>query len=621
MNLEQRKSWIVGLALFVVTMILYWPATNFLFVNFDDQLYVYENPNVVHGLSWEGIKWAAMSAVAANWHPLTMLSHMADCSAYRLFAGGHHLTNILFHSANAVLLWLLLKRMTKLFWPSALVAALFAWHPLNVESVAWVAERKNVLSTFFFILTVWAYLRYVENPRPLRYTLALIPFALGLAAKPMLVTLPFILLLLDYWPLQRISFNQNRLDLTGRKNRLLLLGKTPFLILSIADCVITFAVQNQSGSVKSLTEVSMTARFVNIPIAYLTYLEKTFWPFKLCAFYAFPSQPPVMAGLISLMFLVAMTFMAWHWRFRFRWLLVGWLWFLGMLTPVIGLVQTGAQAMADRHVYLPMIGIFVIVACILNEWLIARPHFRAFMVAAVFAFLGLCLMLTRQQLMHWQNSVALFAQAVEVNPESAFAQDMLGKALDGSGQTDAAIEHYSAAVRIRPDDAELEYHLGRELIGAGRFNEAENPLTTALRQTPDNSVLHNTLGVALMQDGKLPEAEKEFSHAIELQPDYSKPRFNLGKTLLAEGQNELAATNFIAALQLEPDWPEALQNLARAYAATGNQSNAVSTASLALKMAQDRHDEALASQIADELKTYQTALNPRPSPSANPALK
>jgi len=615
--MEQRRNWIVGIALFVITTILYWPATGFSFINFDDQLYVYENPDVLHGLSWHGIAWAATALVAGNWHPLTLVSHMADCSLYRLFAGGHHFTNILLHSTNAVLLWLLLKRMTKMFWPGVLAAALFAWHPLNVESVAWIAERKNVLSAFFFILTLWAYLRYAENPRPASYALALILFALGLTAKPMLVTLPFILLLLDCWPLQRIAFSQKLPDFTGRQNRLLLLEKIPFLILSLVDCVITFVVQNRSGAIKPLTEVPLAFRLWNTPAAYLTYLEKMFWPFKLCVLYALPNQVPVLAGLSSLLLLAVATFLAWHWRVKFPWLLVGWLWFLGMLVPVIGLVQIGSQAMADRYVYLPLIGIFLIIACALHEWLTVRPQHRTFITALVLLFLGCCLALTRQQLMHWQSSISLFTQAVAVNPRSVVSQDMLAKALAGNGRIDEAIDHYAAAVSISPNDPELQYHLGRELMDAGRFGEAENHLSAALRQMPGNAMLHNARGVALIQEGRSPEAEREFLRAIELQPDYSKPRFNLGKTLLDEGQSGPAITNFVAALRLEPDWPEALQNLARAYAATGDLSNAVSTAGLALKIAQG-HDEKLTGQIAGELKTYQTAANPRPSASSNP---
>ena len=335
--------------LFVVTMVLYWPAIGFPFVNFDDPLYVYDNPQVIPGLTWAGIQWAATAVVAGNWHPLTLLSHLADCSFYRLFAGGHHLTNLLLHSTNAVLLWLLLKRLTGQFWPAALVAAVFAWHPLNVESVAWVAERKNVLSSFFFILTVWAYLRYAENPRPTRYLLALILFTLGLAAKPMLVTLPFILWLLDYWPLQRIAFGQNQAALAGQRTGLRLLEKIPFLMLSVADGVTTLMVQTGSGAVKGLVEVPLASRLLNVPVAYATYLGKTFCPSRLCVNYALPGQLPVVAALGSLLLLFAVTFLAWRWRFQFRWFLVGWLWFLGMLIPVIGLVPVGSQAWADRY--------------------------------------------------------------------------------------------------------------------------------------------------------------------------------------------------------------------------------------------------------------------------------
>jgi Flp pilus assembly protein TadD len=613
--MSRRENWYVGMAIFLVTMVLYWPVVGFPFVNFDDQLYVYQNPNVVHGFSWEGIKWSCTSVVAANWHPLTMVSHMADWSVYGRYAGGHHLTNILLHSSNAVLLWLLLKRMTKCFWPSALVAALFAWHPLNVESVAWIAERKNVLSAFFFILTAWGYMRYVEHPRPAKYALALLLFAAGLAAKPMLVTLPFILLLLDYWPLQRISFSQNRLGWDGRKLGRLLLEKIPFLMVAVADCIITFLAQNHSGSVRTLEEVPLAMRLVNIPIAYLAYLGKAFYPSQLCVFYDFPSHLPVLAGLVSFIILVAMTFLVWHFKSACRWLLVGWLWYLGMLIPVIGLVQTGSQAMADRHTYLPLVGIFFILAYTLNEVLVERRQLRSFVVGGVMIMLLCNLVLTRRQLMQWQSSVALFTQAVAINPECLFSQEMLGTAYHAEGRIAEAIEHYSAAVNFRPTDPDLQYVLGRELIEAGKFSEAENHLAIALRHMPDNPILHNTRGVALLQCGRPQEAELEFSRAITIQSDYSKPYFNLGKTLLAEGRNQLAITNFLAALRFEADWPEALQNLARAYAAAGDQSNAVNTARAALKIAQASQQGILAGQITDELKAYLNASNPQSSSS------
>ncbi len=611
--MDLRKTWMFGGFLFVVTMVLYWPATGFPFVNFDDQLYVYDNPQVIPGLSWAGIQWAATAVVAGNWHPLTLLSHLADCSIYRRFAGGHHLTNLLLHSTNAVLLWLLLKRLTGQFWPAALVAAVFAWHPLNVESVAWVAERKNVLSSFFFILTVWAYLRYTENPRPTRYLLALILFTLGLAAKPMLVTLPFILWLLDYWPLQRITFGQNQAALAGRPAGLQLLEKIPFLMLSVADGVITLIVQTGSGAVKGLVEVPLASRLLNVPVAYATYLGKTFCPSKLCVNYALPGQLPVVAALGSLLLLLVVTLLAWHWRFQFRWFLVGWLWFLGMLIPVIGLVPVGSQAWADRYAYLPMVGILLIVVLFFKEWAAVRPSVQVFIIPAAVALLACCLVLARQQLMCWQNSVALFSQAIRVDPENALAHDLLGAALNDCGRSDEATEQFAVAVRLHPDDANLHYHLGRNLIDAGRFSAAAGHLAAALRKMPDNPVLHNALGAALMLDGKPAAAESEFAQAIKLQPAYAKPYYNLGKALLAEGHAPPAITNFLAALRLEPGWPEALENLARAYAATGSASNAIATAGLALKMARAGNQVSLAERIAVELLTYQKAAIAQPS--------
>jgi len=606
--MEHRRTWLVSGALFVITMALYWPVTDFPFVSFDDQAYVYQNSEVLKGLSWAGIKWAVTAVVDSNWHPLTILSHMADCTLYRQSAGGHHLTSILLHSASAVLLWLLLKRITGRFWPSAFVAALFAWHPLNVESAAWVAERKNVLSTFFFMLTLWGYVRYVEKPRAGRYLLALAAFALGLAAKPMLVTLPFLLLLLDYWPLRRISFAKNLGEQTQEKPfPAPILEKLPFLILSIADCVITFLVQNQTGAVRSLTDVPLESRLLNVPVAYATYVAKLFWPAKLCAFYDFPDSSP-MAAAISLILLAMVTWAAWHLKARFRWLLVGWLWFLGALVPVIGLVQSGYHSMADRNTYLPMIGLFLIMAFTLNECWVARPRLRAFMVILPIVFLCVCLGLTGRQITFWRDSVALFTQVVAVNPASAHAHDLLGRALAGSGRQADAIAEFDAAARLNPGDGESQYDLGLSLIDAGKGADAESHLAAAVAQTPDSALLRNTHGVTLLMSGRTNEAGMEFARAAELLPAYPKPYFNLGKVLLAEGQLEPAITNFSMALQLQPDWPEALENLAAAYADGGNYSNAMALSNLALSRAQAHNQLAQAAQIAVELTTYSNAL-------------
>src|SRR5208283_2101211 len=307
--MERLRNWIVGIALVTVTLILYWPATTFGFVAYDDDLYVYENPHVLQGLSWPGLKWSLTAFVGGNWHPLTLWSHMLDCSAGGLYAGGHHLTNILLHSINALLLWLLLKRMTGAFWPGALVAALFAWHPLNVESVAWVAERKNVLSTFFLILTIRAYIRYAEKPAGIRYGLALGLFLLGLMCKPMLVTLPLLLLLLDYWPLNRMAPVSGSCDAPPARRTLykLILEKVPFLVLSAAACVVTLVAQNSAHAIKSAQEVPFSLRLLNAPVACVTYLAKAVWPAGLSVLYPLPATLPVVAAIGSLALLAAIT--------------------------------------------------------------------------------------------------------------------------------------------------------------------------------------------------------------------------------------------------------------------------------------------------------------------------
>jgi protein O-mannosyl-transferase len=594
---ERQRNWMVGIILLLLTAALYWPVTTFPFVNYDDHLYVYNNPHVTHGLSWDGIKWACTAIVAGNWHPLTLWSHMTDCSLYHLVAGGHHLTNLLFHLANVLLLWLLIRRLTGLFWPASLVAALFAWHPLNVESVAWISERKNVLSTFFFLLTLLAWFRYGARPQPARYVLALVLFALGLMAKPMLVTLPFVLLLLDYWPLQR--FNASTLQR-------LLIEKVPFLALAAGDCVITYVIQSHGGAVSSFAGVPIKWRLVNVSVAYTIYLEKAFWPAGLCVFHPFPDKLPVTQAMISLVLIVMATVVAWCGRGKYRWLTVGWFWFLGTLVPVIGLVQIGAHSWADRYAYVPLIGIFLIIGCGLNELWLARPALRVLILPAVIVFLSSCWLLAQKQVSTWQSSVALFSRAVAVHPESVLTQDLLGKAYNGEGDFTEAAEHFAIACRIQPQNGDFQNDLGLALVDAGLFPEAVGPLEAALKQKPENVMLHNMLGVALIQSGNARGAETEFSWAITLQPDYAKSYFNLGKTFLIEKRPQSAITNFITALRLQPAWPEALENLAGAYAAAGKLSNAITTATLALQMAQTNNEPDLANRISAELNGYKS---------------
>ena len=410
--------------------------------------------------------------------------------------------------------------------------------------MAWVAERKNVLSTFFLILTLWAYLNYVEKPGPGRYALTLGLFALGLMSKPMLVTLPCLLLLLDYWPLRRMNGG----TLTEKNWRDLILEKLPFFFLTGAAIIITLTAQSSSGAVKSLHEVPLALRVLNVPVAYATYLSKAILPVNLCVLYPLPESLPVLAATGSGVLLAAVTGLFFHWRLKFPWLLTGWLWFLGTLVPVIGIVQVGSQALADRYTYIPLLGLFLMAAGGLNEWVRSRPHSRLIAVTLSCLFIFFCLFLTRQQIRCWRNSVELFKQAIVVNPRNAAAHDLLGAVLSGGGKPDEAIEHYQQAVRIKPGDVEFQYHLGRELIEAGRFGEAESHLSEALKQIPDSPILHNSLGAALGQEGKVAEAIKEFDRAIQIQPDYPKPYFNLGKFEQQLGHDEAAATNFSKAV-------------------------------------------------------------------------
>jgi Flp pilus assembly protein TadD len=448
-------------------------------------------------------------------------------------------------------------------------------------------------------------LSYAKNLRLPAYALALALFTLGLLAKPMLVTVPFLLLLLDYWPLRRISLSPDSRNEPATLKRVWW-EKAPFFALAGADCVITYWVQSQAGSVASLEHTPMIWRMINIPIAYLTYLEKAFWPVHLGILYSFPKTLPVLPALVSSALLLLGTAVAWHYRLKFRWLGVGWFWFLGTLVPVIGVVQTGAQSWADRHAYVPLLGLFLVAGCGLNELWRARPAGRNFIGLGAAVVLSACLLLTRQQISYWRDSVALFTQAVDVNPANAAAQNQLGKAFNGQGQTSEAVEHFALAVQIEPQTDEYQYNLGRALIDAGQFARAIGPLETALKGKPDDAVLHNTLGVALMQSGRPHDADREFSHAITLEPDYAKSYFNLGKSLLKEGQPKPAITNFLVALRLESDWVEAEENLAAAYDAAGDSAKAIATASLALTMAETNNQPNLAREISAELQAYKT---------------
>jgi tetratricopeptide (TPR) repeat protein len=595
---------LIGLLLALITLLVYLPVARDGFVNYDDQDYVTENSVVQQGLTWTGIKWAFTTGHASNWHPLTWLSHMADCELFALNPGAHHLVNVLFHTANVVLLFLLLLRLTGALWPGAFVAALFAWHPLHVESVAWISERKDVLSTFFALLTLLAYTRYAQcvtsdlcqvtrtnstsSPvtrlpaeasakagHPSRfYWLALFFFALGLMSKPMLVTLPFVMLLLDYWPLGRISDSKNdpapapqpfrlrgalqrRFGATAATLNHLLFEKWPFFLLATVSCVVTFLVQSQrSGdAVASLELIPLHYRFCNALVSYGLYLLKMVWPVGLAVFYPLPEHLTwlLMAATASAVVLIIISSFVWRAGRAHAYLPVGWLWFLGTLVPVIGLVQVGGAALADRYTYIPSIGVFIAATFGICD-LADRFQFpqKAIATAAVL-ILATCLILTENQLRYWYDSESLFAHALAVTKNNHVAHVNLGVALEQKGKLNEALAEYRAAEQLAPELYHIHNNLGNLLDNLGHPNEALTEYRWAVLLNPGLPSLHNGAGVVLAELGRFDEAMRQFKEAARLDPTYPWAHFEIGKMRLKQGRDAEAIDEFRAALRIEPN--------------------------------------------------------------------
>ena len=595
---------LIGLLLALITLLVYLPVARDGFVNYDDQDYVTENSVVQQGLTWTGIKWAFTTGHASNWHPLTWLSHMADCELFALNPGAHHLVNVLFHTANVVLLFLLLLRLTGALWPGAFVAALFAWHPLHVESVAWISERKDVLSTFFALLTLLAYTRYAQcvtsdlcqvtrtnstsSPvtrlpaeasakagHPSRfYWLALFFFALGLMSKPMLVTLPFVMLLLDYWPLGRISDSKNdpapapqpfrlrgalqrRFGATTATLNHLLFEKWPFFLLATVSCVVTFLVQSQrSGdAVASLELIPLHYRFCNALVSYGLYLLKMVWPVGLAVFYPLPEHLTwlLMAATASAVVLIIISSFVWRAGRAHAYLPVGWLWFLGTLVPVIGLVQVGGAALADRYTYIPSIGVFIAATFGICD-LADRFQFpqKAIATAAVL-ILATCLILTENQLRYWYDSESLFAHALAVTKNNHVAHVNLGVALEQKGKLNEALAEYRAAEQLAPELYHIHNNLGNLLDNLGHPNEALTEYRWAVLLNPGLPSLHNGAGVVLAELGRFDETMRQFKEAARLDPTYPWAHFEIGKMRLKQGRDAEAIDEFRAALRIEPN--------------------------------------------------------------------
>jgi Flp pilus assembly protein TadD len=574
------RVWPMAALLALVTIVLYWPAMRCDFVNYDDDVFVTSNIHVQNGLTFENVKWAFINPVAANWHPLTMLSHMLDCQLFGLKPWGHHLTSVVLHALNAVLVFALLQQLTGAIWRSVLVAALFGLHPLHVESVAWVAERKDVLSVFFGLLSLGAYARYAEKSKvrspksKVFYSLALTFFACGLMAKPMLVTWPFVMLLLDYWPLKRASSFKFSVSSPGTtpsstvnpQLAALVFEKLPFFGLAVAASIVTFVVQKQTGALTTGESIPLGMRGENALIAYCRYLGKLFWPTDLAVFYPRPGHWPLEQVLLSGVLIAGVTVLLIVKRARYPYMLMGWLWYCVTLVPVIGLVQAGEQAMADRYTYIPSVG--VLIMAIWGAYELSRSWRYQVMALSVAggAAIILCFGLTRRQLGHWQDSESLYRHAIEVTENNYLAHNNLGIVLMEKGQTDEAISQYREAIQLEPGFVYAHNNLGRALDQKGQTDEAISQFQEAIRLAPDDADAHNKLGVALNEEGRNDEAISQFQEAIRLAPDDADAHNNLGVAIIEKGKIDEAISQFQEALRLKPDYAEARDNLARALA-------------------------------------------------------
>ena len=649
-----RRNLCIGVILVAATLGVYGQTLTFDFVDWDDSFYVANNEHVAKGLTRESAAWALLSTERINWHPLTWLSHMADVELYGLHPGGHHATNVLLHVLNSLLLFALFSSMTHAPWRSALVALLFAIHPLHVESVAWISERKDVLSVCMGLLSTWAYVSYARRGRAWRYLLSAAFLALALMSKAMLVTLPFVFFLLDYWPLQR------------RATRLLFLEKIPLLVLSAGTSAITFVAQRSIGGAETEQPLRILERIANAVVSYATYLVETLWPSRLSMFYPHPYIPeaggvPLAAWQIAASAAALLAISALVVRFRDRrWAGVGWCWFLGTLVPVIGLVQVSHQAMADRYMYLPSVGLFLMIAWGGSELfeLFRSRWDRGDVVLCGAAISLIALGVTAwSQTAHWRDSISLFRNAVEAvprnpsirynlanqlrdageideaireyrraleaTPDSAPLNVNLANVLRSRGMTEEAIALYERALRAKPDDVRAHINLGSAYRNQGRFEEAMLQYQLALRAGPDRTALYNMANL-LRAQGKIDEAIERYREALQIAPNDPRIHNNLAIALAERGAPEEAAHHYFAALRIAPNHYRAYNNLGRLFEAQGNLDDAIRAYRYSLRIEPDQpavHSNlagALRAQgnLDEALRQYRKALEIDPDDAA-----
>ncbi len=570
---------VLCLVLAAITFAVFGQTRNYEFVNFDDNDYVYNNPVVARGLTFRGIVWAFTHTDCNLYHPLTMLSLMGDYQLHGLHAGGYHFTNVALHTASAILLFLILRQMTGALWRSAFVAAVFAIHPLRVESVAWVAERKDVLGGFFFMLTLGAYARYVRKPdSPARYLMVAAAFVLALLSKPTVVTLPFVLLLLDYWPLHRFepSGPVDPPKYCGIPRRLIL-EKIPLLALAAGACAITVLVTR--GVILSAVRVSVPSRIGNALVYYTTYLRQMIWPEGLAVPYPYPPDgfPPWEMALAGVL-LGGLSAAAWRGRRTRPWLLIGWLWYLGMLMPMIGIKPVGEFPQADRYTYLPQIGLYLAMTWLVAEWRVRWLQHGSFRVALGSLMTGIIVVLmvcAWKQAAYWKDDETLWNHTLACTTSNYLAHNNLGLALEQKGREDKAITHFQKALGIKPDYALAHYNFGNAFLQKGRVDEAITQYQEALQIQPGIEEAHNNLGIALFQKGKAEEAIPHFLAAAQIRPDDAQAHYNLGKAFYQKGRVDEAITQFQEALQFKPDLAETRYSLGNALRQKGRVDEAI----------------------------------------------
>lgn len=572
---------VFGVLLVFVMIAVFWQSTGHDFINYDDPAYVTDNIHVRTGLTYPNFLWAFTAFHASNWHPITWLSHMLDSEIYGLNPKGHHMTNILFHIANTLLLLYLLYSTTRNYWQSLFVAALFAFHPLHVESVAWIAERKDLLSTFFGFVTLILYSRYARSPRPLIYLVTLLAFAVGLMAKPMLVTLPFVMLLWDFWPLRRLQIkkqrtedglyapNQNGPSSTPSR---LVLEKIPFFALMLASCTTTYLAQRKGGAVADAQLVPLLFRIINALLSYVRYISNMFWPHNLAPMHPLPLTLTIEQGIIAGLILFGISYLVYRLAHLHPSIPTGWLWYLGTLVPVIGFVQVGRQSMADRYTYLPLIGLFIMISWGVPVLFKNFRHRRVALSAGACMLLFALMILTRTQLDYWKNTATLFDHATKAGVNNQEAYRLLGDALVQQGRLPEAERSFLEALRIQPDYEDVHANLGGIYMKQGRIREALFHYQEVVRMAPRNDQANYNLGLALGMSGNLEESIRYFNAAVDLNPNFAEAHCNLGIALVRSGRLDEGIYHFNKALQVKPDFAEARRSLEAAMKLKARQS-------------------------------------------------